>query len=157
VSGEAASADWPLLSLETPEPTSLSRGWVSGVISAILGLSALGAVICFRVPGLTVPQVRSHYPVELIRWLLHVFMVASFFLGVTSLWLRRNKLLGLIGICSTLMAALLGGATVEIGGDVWNTWLGLDWFVINLMLYSAVYIPFGASVQSASGAADIQA
>ncbi|NBV47243.1 MAG: sterol desaturase family protein, partial [Planctomycetia bacterium] len=30
---------------------------------------------------------------------------------------------------------------MEIGGDVWNTWLGLDWFVINLMLYSAVYIP----------------
>lgn len=138
---EAHSPDWPLLSLETSEPTNLSRGWVSGLISAILGLSAMGAVICFHVPGLTVQQVRSHYPVELIRWLLHVFMVASFFLGVTSLCLRRNKLLGLIGICSTLIAALLGGATVEIGGDVWNTWLGLDWFVINLILYSAVYIP----------------
>ena len=134
-------SDWPLLSLETAEPTGLARGWISGLISAVLGLSALGAVICFHVPGLTVQQVRGYYPVELIRWLLHVFMVASFFLGMTSLWLRRNKTMGLIGIGSTLIAAMLGGSTVEINGDVRDTWLGLDWVVINVMLYSAVYIP----------------
>jgi len=104
-------------------------------------LSALGTVICFHVPGLTVQQVRGYYPVELIRCLLHVFMVASFFLGMTSLWLRRNKTMGLTGIGSTLIAALPGGSVVEINGDVRDTWLGLDWVVINVMLYSAVYIP----------------
>lgn len=60
---------------------------------------------------------------------------------MTSLWLRRNKTMGLIGIGSTLIAAMLGGSAVEINGDVLDTWLGLDWVVINVMLYSAVYIP----------------
>gem|GEM_PF-691075 len=128
-------SDWPLLSLETAESTGLARGWISGLISAVLGLSALRAVICFHVPGLTVQQVCGYYPVELIRWLLHAFMVGLFFQGMTSLWLRRNKTMGLIGIGSTLIAAKLGGSTVEINGDVRDTWLGLDWVVINVRLY----------------------
>ena len=138
---EVAASSFPKLALQTPEPTAFGHGWISGISSAILGIAALGTIICFRFPGLTVIELRGHYPVELIRGLLHVLMVTSFLLGTISLCLRRNKFSGLVGIGTVLLAGLLGGSTVEIGGDIQNTWLGLDWFVLNLMLYSAVYVP----------------
>ena len=68
-------------------------------------------------------------------------LVASFVLATVSICLRRNKTLGLVGIVSTLIATLLGGAAVEVGDDFRDTWLGLDWVVIDLILYSAVFIP----------------
>ncbi len=135
------SAAWPKLAFQTPEPTSFGHGWISGLISAVLGVAALGTVVCFHFPGLTVADIRRHYPVDLIRVILHVAMVTSFFMSTLSICLRNNKVLGLVGIGSTLAAALLGGSAVQIGGDIQNTWLGLDWVVLDLMLYSAVYIP----------------
>jgi lathosterol oxidase len=140
-SADSSSDDFPRLALETHEPTVFGRGWISGIISAVLGIAAFGAVICFRFPGLTVVQLRGHYPVDLIRALLHILLVLSFLFGTISLCLRRNKVFGIVGIGAVLLAAALGGSTVSIGGDIQNTWLGLDWFVLNLMLYSAVYIP----------------
>jgi lathosterol oxidase len=51
-------------------------------------------------------------------------------------------MLGLIGIGFTLTAALLGGSRVPVGGEGrTGTLLGLDFFVLNLLLYSAVFIP----------------
>lgn len=140
-SGKQVAPDWPKLALETAEPTAFGHGWISGLISAVLGLAALGAVVCFHFPGLTVAEVRGRYPVDLIRALLHLALVTSFLSATVSICLRRNKVLGLVGIGSTLLAALLGGSAVQIGGDVRNMWLGLDWMVLDLMLYSAVFIP----------------
>lgn len=33
------SSSWPKLALETAEPTGFGRGWINGLISAILGLA----------------------------------------------------------------------------------------------------------------------
>lgn len=132
---------WPRLALETPEPTSFGHGWISGLISAVLGICALATVICFHFPGLTVANVREHYPVDLIRGLIHLALVTSFACATISICLRHNKVLGLVGISSTLLAALLGGSSVPIGADIKDTWLGLDWVVLDLMLYSVMYIP----------------
>ena len=140
-SPESAREAFPKLALQTNEPTAFGHGWISGLISAVLGVAALGTVLCFHFPGLTVAEIRRHYPVDVIRGLLHLAMVTSFLMATISICLRHNKVLGLVGICTTLVAAMLGGSTVQIGGDIQNTWLGLDWVVLDLMLYSAVYIP----------------
>jgi lathosterol oxidase len=77
-----------------------------------------------------------------VRALLHVLLVASFLLGTASVCLRYNKLLGLTGIALTLVATLLGGSRVPLDGAVSEgPFLGLDWFVLNLIVYSAVFIP----------------
>ncbi|SVE03535.1 uncharacterized protein METZ01_LOCUS456389, partial [marine metagenome] len=56
--------------------------------------------------------------------------------------LRANKALGLTGITCTLIAALLGGSQVEIGGEIGErSAFGLDYFVLSLIMYSAVFIP----------------
>lgn len=131
------------ISFETTEPWSFGHGWISGLISAVLGIVGLGAVLCYRFPTLlTMPELRGRYPVASIRALLHVVLVLAFLSGTASVWLRRNKALGLTGILCTLVAALLGGSQVPLYGEtIHGPVLGLDWFVLNLFIYSAVYIP----------------
>ena len=133
----------PHLSLETTQPRAFGHGWISGVFSVALGRLGLGAVLCFHFPAqLTFPEVRALYPLPYVRALLHVVLVASFVLGAVSIGLRYNKALGLTGIVLTLAAALLGGSRVPIDGELTKgPFLGLDWLLLNLIGYSAVYIP----------------
>ena len=105
--------------LKTIEPTRFGSGWISGVLSAALGLIGLGAVLCFLFPDiLTTPEARALYPVPYVRALLHLVLVAAFVLGAISLSLRRNKALGTVGVAATLVAALLGGSRVEVEGEL---------------------------------------
>jgi lathosterol oxidase len=118
-------------------------GWVSGVSSVALGAIGLGAVFCFHFPSLlTVPELRAWYPVPVIRALLHLVLVGSFVTGAISVCLRRRKVLGMTGIGLTLAAALLGGSRVPLDGELQNgPFLGLDWFLLNLIAYSALFVP----------------
>lgn len=131
------------LALSTTQSTRFGQGWISGVLSVALGLIGLGAVLCFRFPGLlTIPQAREFYPVPIVRALLHLVLVTAFLLGVLSITLRYNKALGLAGITAVLLATLLGGSQVPLDGELQNgPFLGLDWFLMSLILYSAVYVP----------------
>lgn len=127
----------------TREPRTFGSGWISGVASTALGVIGLAAVLCFRFPGvLTMPELRGLYPIPYVRALLHLVLVGAFVLGTISLWLRRRKVLGMIGIGLTLIAALLGGSRVPLDGELSRgPFLGLDWFLLNLILYSAVFVP----------------
>ena len=127
----------------TSEPTHFGSGWISGVLSAALGLIGLGAVLCFHFPELlTTPEARALYPLPWVRALLHLVLVGAFVLGVVSLTLRRNKVLGTVGVACTLAAALLGGSRVPVAGELQQgPFLGLDWFLLNLIVYSIVFIP----------------
>lgn len=133
------------LSLHTHEPITPGHGWISGVISAVLGIVAAGAVICFHFPTfLTTVALRQFY-VDYMPWvrgLLHIFLVTSFLTGTISICVRRNKLLGIVGIVCVFVAALLGGSNAPVGDTPSTSHsLSLDWFLLNLFLYSAVYIP----------------
>jgi lathosterol oxidase len=133
----------PHLSLETTEPRAFGHGWISGIASVILGLVGFGAVLCFRFPSyLTMPELRGLYPIPYVRALLHLFLVAAFVLGALSVCLRYNKALGLTGITLTLAAVLLGGSRVPLDGELTSgPFLGLDWSLLSLIGYSAVYVP----------------
>lgn len=133
----------PHLSLETSEPTRVGSGFASGLVSAVLGLASLGAVLCIRYPNLLMyADLRVYYAMPLLRATLHVALVTSFLLGSVSACLRRNKMLAVVGLSSTLLAALLGGLQVPLEGDVaGRAPFGLDFFVLNLMLYAAVFVP----------------
>ena len=131
------------LSLETTEPMPFGSGFISGLLSAILGIAGFGAVLCLHFPQyLTHSALRPFYSLEYLRAIIHITLVASFLLGSVSAFLRANKTLAVIGIGFTLAAALLGGSRVPVAGEVaGGAWLGLDFFVLNLLLYSAVFIP----------------
>lgn len=133
----------PRFALVTNEPTSFGYGWISGLLSALLGAVGFGAVLCFHFPDLlTMPELRPYYPIPVLRASLHVVLVVAFLLGIVSLCLRRNKAFGLLGITLTLLAALLGGSQVPLNQELTEgPFLGLDWFLLNLILYSALYVP----------------
>lgn len=127
----------------TEQPKNFGHGWISGALSVTLGGIGVGAVLCFHFPWiLTMPELREIYPVPYIRALLHLILVSSFVLGVVSLILRETKAAGLIGISLTLIAALMGGSRVPIDGEMTDgRFLGLDWFLLNLIFFSALFVP----------------
>ena len=131
------------LALETLEPTSFGYGFISGLISAILGITAFGIVIALRFPALFgIAELQPLQEFAYLRAAIHVVLVTSFLLGSVSACLRTNKTLALVGIGFTLAAALFGGSQVAIGpGDRGATGIGVDFFVLNLVLYSAVFVP----------------
>ena len=127
------------------EETQWGRGWYSGVVGILLGGAGLGTVLCFHFPNLfTTPQLRGYYPVEIIRAILHLVLITSFMLGLVSLVVRRRKVLGSTAVCLALLAAILGGSQVanfEGTVDQAGLYLGLDWFLLNLFFWSAIFIP----------------
>lgn len=131
------------LSLETTEPMLFGHGFISGLLSAILGIAGFGAVLSIHFPQyLTYAQLRPFYSLGYLRAIIHVTLVAAFLLGSISAVLRANKTLALTGIGFTLAAALLGGSQVQVAGEIGAaSWFGLDFFVLNLLLYAAVFVP----------------
>jgi hypothetical protein len=123
-------------------PRQFGTGWISGTLSVALAIVGFLAVLCFHFPEyLTLPQARELYPLPVMRGILHVVLVAAFLLGFTSVMLRHNKTLGLIGMAIVLVAALLGGSRVPVGEGKSDFYLGMDYVLLILILYSAIFIP----------------
>ena len=131
------------LALETTEPTRFGSGFISGLLSAILGLVGLGLALSLRFPHyFGYSRLEPMYELGYLRAAIHVTLVAAFLLATLSAFLRANKALALSGLVYTLLAALVGGSQVPVDGEASGTaWLGVDFFVLNLLLYSAVFIP----------------
>lgn len=131
------------VSLRTTQPTHFGQGWISGVLAVFLGVIGLGAVVCFHFPSiLTMPELRALYPVPSIRAVLHLVLLSAFLLGAVSVSLRHNKALGLAAMTLALLGWLLGGSGVTVNGELRNgPFLGLDWLLLNLIGYSAVFVP----------------
>ena len=135
-------APFKRLALETTEPTAFGSGFMSGVASAVLGIAGFGIVLALRFPqAFGYAELRPLRSLAYLQAAIHVTLVTSFLLGTVSAWLRTNKTLALTGIGFTLAAALLGGSRVAGSGDAAGAWLGVDFFVLNLVLYSAVFVP----------------
>jgi sterol desaturase/sphingolipid hydroxylase (fatty acid hydroxylase superfamily) len=125
------------------QSTRLGSGWTSGVLAVLAGSLALGGVLCFRFPEwLTTPALRSHYSVPILRRIVQSLLVLSFISGALNLVLRRRKALGITGMVLCLMASVLGGSSIPLPERVaTRTGLGLDWFLLNLLLLAAVFVP----------------
>ena len=131
------------LSLKTTEPQSFGHGWISGVFAVTLGILGLGAVLCFHYPEwLTMPELRGRYPLLYVR-------------GARPRR-PRHRVSARDGQrvppaeqgpgpdCdhTRVGRGVLGGSRVPIDRDVPPGGLfGLDWFLLNLILFSVVYIP----------------
>lgn len=124
-------------------PFRFGEGRISGYLSAALGLLSLLAVLCFLFPQwLTFAEFRAFYSEGLARTLLLVGLVLAFSLGTLNILLNGRKRLGLTGIASAGLAVFLGGTNIQtdsIGQTPYS--LGLDWFVLALLVSALVYIP----------------
>src|SRR5262249_25980213 len=118
-------------------------GWWSGVVSVFFGFLSFGGVLCLHFPQLlTSPQLRVHYPMHAIRLLIQCVIVAAGFFGVLSSILRKKKVLAFTGIALAIAATACGGSSVQINGPLGNgPAIGLDWFLLDLLLTALIYVP----------------
>ena len=117
-------------------------GWISGVCAVALGVLGAGAVLCIRYPALlTVPDARALYPMPLIRFLVHLLLVGAFGLALLSIVLSRRAPLGLTAISLVVAALLLGGSQVDVGSLDGARYLGLDWFLLNVLVLAMLFVP----------------
>jgi len=125
------------------ESTGFGTGWWSGILSAFFGSSAFGAVLCLHFPQLlTSPELRSHYPMRIIRLTIECLIVGALLFGITSSILRRKKTLAFTGMLLATVATLLGGSSVRINENLRNgPAIGLDWFVLDMLLMALIYVP----------------
>lgn len=124
-------------------PRRFGTGWISGVLGIALGLLALLAVLCLHFPHyLTLPELRSRYPLELVRFAIDAGLLAAMVLAGLSLLLRKRKALGLTGLAVSGAALALGAGGVEVPRDgVSAVYLGLDWFVLGVLTTAAIFVP----------------
>lgn len=126
------------------EPTRVGSGWISGTASVFLGVLAVGAVACFHWPALlTSPEVRAVLPMPIVRTVVQVAIGIGFLLGLLSALLRQRKVLGFTGMGLALVAGLAGGGGIPVDGPVplVPAYLGLDWFLLNILLLAVLFVP----------------
>jgi len=104
---------------------------------------SVAAVLCLHFPQwLTVPELRSRYPLELVRLAIDLAILATLALAGLSLLLRRKKALGIAGLALATLALALGAGGVEIEHPGESTvYIGLDWFVLGVLSTAALFVP----------------
>ncbi|MGQ0524391.1 MAG: sterol desaturase family protein [Betaproteobacteria bacterium] len=121
----------------------INLGKRAGVTSGLLGVLCVLAEFCFLFPDLLVtkdalPFYKANLPV--FRGILWTSIIATFVLGLASLWLLRSKAHGLLGIvlgCAAL--AMRFTDSVETGPATVSA--GLDYFVLELLVLGLVFVP----------------
>jgi lathosterol oxidase len=117
-------------------------GWISGVSAVALAALGAGGVLCLRYPALlTVPDARAVYPLDVVRFLIHLVLVGGFGLALLSIALSRRAPLGLTAVALVVAALLLGGSQAEVGSLEGTRYLGLDWFLLNVLVLAMLFVP----------------
>lgn len=124
-------------------PRQFGTGWISGVLAMVLGVLSLAAVLCLHFPEwLTIPELRSRYPLPLVRMAIDLSILAVLALSALSMVLRRKKALGIGGVALASLALALGAGGVSIErADETAFYIGLDWFVLGVLSTAALFVP----------------
>ncbi|GAB1844473.1 sterol desaturase family protein [Achromobacter xylosoxidans] len=120
-------------------------GMITGVIALFLAILSVLGVLAFHFPAyLTTPELRSFYTVEAMRTLLFAALLASGTIALTNIVFGRQRWLNIAAFVLVCCAVAAGGSQVVVTSS--NTghhpYLGLDWFILDLLASSTVFIIF---------------
>jgi len=125
------------------EATGFGTGWWSGILSAFFGFLSFGAVLCLHFPQiLSSPELRAYYPMHTMRIAIQCLIVGAIVFAIISSIRRKKKTLALTGMLLAITATALGGSSVQINGPLHSgPAIGLDWFLLDLLLMALIYVP----------------
>lgn len=131
---------------ELEAPAALRRfgsGWTSGVLGLVLGLAGLLLVVSLRAPGtFAMPEIQALHAHTGFRIAVHAILLLAFGFAALSLALRDERILGTVGVTLTMAAAVLGSLpSGAVAPDPTPLFLGLDFFVLNILFTGSLFIP----------------
>lgn len=124
------------------------RAVITTVIALGLGALSLLAVLVFHYPQyLTTPDIRKMYPVELLRHLLFGALLVAGVLSVVNLVRGRRRSLNALALGLVAVAVAWGGSAVPVGDFPKHTpYIGLDWFIVDLLLSGLMFVAIEKAV-----------
>lgn len=124
------------------ESLQIGQGMISGYIACFLAFLSFLGVIAFHFPEyLTTPELRKNYDVNTLRTIMFYALVVAGSLGLLNFVRNKNKRLGFIAWLFVALAIALGGHRVPVGDFPDNTpYLGLDWFILDLLGSTLIFI-----------------
>lgn len=120
----------------------VGQGLVSGTFSLALAILCFLGALAFHFPQyLTTPELRAKYDVELIRQLMFGALVVAGGWSLANVALGRSRPVNCAALLLTLATVALGGSRIPVGEFPNGTpYLGLDWFILDLLGSSIVFI-----------------
>jgi len=118
------------------------EGSISGYIACLLSILSFLGVMAFHFPEyLTTPELRQNYDVEILRQVMFVSLILAGSLGLLNFVRNKNKRLGAVAWVFIILSVSFGGHRVEVGEFESGTYyLGLDWFILDLLGSTLVFI-----------------
>jgi sterol desaturase/sphingolipid hydroxylase (fatty acid hydroxylase superfamily) len=118
------------------------HGLISGIVALCLAILCFLGVLAFHFPEyLTTPELRKSYDVALIRQIMFVALVLAGGLSLFNVIFGRARWLSGFAFTLVALTALLGGHKVPVNDFADNTpYIGLDWFILDLLGSSLVFI-----------------
>ena len=118
-------------------------GWWSGALGIILAVAALGGILCVWFPGiLSIRELSKLHHTGWYRPALFVTIILAFVFSLLSLLLRPTKTLGMTAMFLSLLGlTICGNGLAPIATESTPYYLGLDFFLLRLLLTGLVFIP----------------
>jgi sterol desaturase/sphingolipid hydroxylase (fatty acid hydroxylase superfamily) len=118
------------------------QGLIATIIAFALGVLCLLGVIAFHFPQyLTTPELRHQYSVDVLRQAMFVALLVAGGLSLANLVLGVRRRTNLVAFACVLAAVALGGSRVPVGNFPDHTpYIGLDWFILDLLGSTLVFI-----------------
>lgn len=119
------------------------QGKGSATLSIFLGTLSLMGALCFLMPDLfTTPEFRGFYNAAWLKALLQLSIALGFGFGLYSMMRHQSAGYGMTGMALAVAAALVGSGHIEAPDiDSRNLYVGLDYFVLTLVILALVFIP----------------
>jgi sterol desaturase/sphingolipid hydroxylase (fatty acid hydroxylase superfamily) len=129
--------------LEAPEESRrFGTGWLSGVGALVLSIAGLFLLLGSRFPGLfSTKELASLYAMASFGRIVQGLLIGAFLLACANLVLRRNRILGFSAIFLVFLSTTIAQSTAFTADLTAKVPLGLDWFVLNMLLTGVLFIP----------------
>lgn len=118
------------------------QGVIATIVALALGFLCLLGVIAFHFPEyLTTPELRRQYSVDFLRHAMFVALIVAGGLSLANLALGVRRNLNMIAFALVIATVALGGSRVPVGDFPDHTpYIGLDWFILDLLGSTLVFV-----------------